>query len=120
MNKRVLIVDDSPIIRRILRKLLENSGYEVCGEGTNGKEGADLYKKLSPDVVLMDITMPLMDGVESLKKIIEFDKNANVIMLSAMGDIEITDEAINSGAKLFIKKPVTEDKIISALSKLFK
>ncbi|MCX7747656.1 MAG: response regulator [Clostridia bacterium] len=118
MIKRILIVDDSPIIHNLLRKTLENHGYEVCGDAKNGKEGLELYKALSPDLVFMDITMPLMDGLECARNIKEVNSHAKIIMLSAMGDEEIVSEAKGIGIDIFLKKPFDDYKIISALSKI--
>jgi len=118
MAKRVLIVDDSPMIHSMLRKTLENNGYEVCGDAKNGREGIDFFEKLGPDLVFMDITMPILDGIEALKGIIEKDPTAKVIMLTAMGDEEIVAQAEAEGASAFLKKPFNDFKIISALSKI--
>ncbi|RQD70315.1 MAG: response regulator [Tindallia sp. MSAO_Bac2] len=116
--KRVLIVDDSPIIHNLLRKVLERNGYEVCGDAKNGKEGVDMYKDLNPDIVFMDITMPVMEGLDAVKLIKEFDPEAKIIMLSAMGDEELKEEAKGLGVDVFLKKPFDDYKIVSAISKV--
>jgi two-component system chemotaxis response regulator CheY len=116
--KRVLIIDDSPVIHNLLRKTLESNDYEVCGDGRNGKEGVELYKKLTPDVVFMDVTMPILDGIGATKEIIKINPEATIIMLTAMGDEEMMNEAKTAGVKIFLKKPFDEYKIISALSKV--
>ncbi len=118
MSKRVLIVDDSPIVHHLLRKTLEAAGHEVCGDAKNGREGVDLYGKLKPDVVFMDVTMPLMDGIEAVKAIRAADPTAQIIMLTAMGDEQIMTEANQAGVTVFLKKPFDDYKIISALAKL--
>ncbi|MFZ5985947.1 MAG: response regulator [Bacillota bacterium] len=118
MVKRILIVDDSPIIHNLLRKTLESNNYEVCGDARNGKEGVELYKSLDPDLVFMDITMPVMDGLEAARSIKELNKSARIIMLSAMGDEEIVSQAKSIGIDIFLKKPFDDYKIISAISKL--
>jgi two-component system chemotaxis response regulator CheY len=118
MSKRVLIVDDSPMIHHILRKTLESNGYEVCGDAKNGREGIELFEKLAPDLVFMDVTMPILDGIESLKGIMEKNSAAKVIMLTAMGDEEIIAQAEAAGAAAFLKKPFNDFKIISAISKI--
>lgn len=118
MIKRVLIVDDSPIIHNLLRKTLENNDYEVCGDAKNGSDGVQMFKSLSPDLVFMDVTMPVMDGLEAARTIKGLDKNAKIIMLSAMGDEEIVSEAKSIGIDIFLKKPFDDYKIISAISKL--
>lgn len=118
MIKRILLVDDSPIIHTLLGKALEKYGYEVCGNAKNGREGVELYKSLKPDLVFMDITMPIMDGLEAVKLIKEFDPQAKIIMLSAMGDDEIVKQAKELGIDIFLKKPFDDYKIISAISKV--
>lgn len=118
MSKRVLIVDDSPMIHNMLRKTLEVNGFVVCGDASNGREGVELYKIEKPDIVFMDVTMPIMDGLEALVAIRAFDSQAKVIMLTAMGDEEIVAQAETGGASAFLKKPFNDFKIISAISKI--
>lgn len=118
MSKKILIVDDSPIIHILLRKTLESRGYEVCGDAKNGKEGVEMFKLLTPDLIFMDITMPIMDGIEAAKTIKELNPLAPIIMLSAMGDDEIVSQAKEVGVDIFLKKPFDDYKIVSALSKL--
>ena len=115
--KRVLIVDDSIVSRKMLAKLLESSGYEVAALAINGKEAVELYKKLSPDAVLMDITMPEMNGIESLGLIKEFDPDAKVIILSAAGQKEKKAEADEYGAAAFITKPYENQDILDAIER---
>ena len=114
--KSVLIVDDSRVSRRILRNMLEVVGFEVAGEAINGKEGLEQYKKLSPDVVTMDITMPEMNGIDALKLIREYDPEAKIIIITAAGQDEKRDEAIRSGATAFVTKPYDNQKIIDAIN----
>ena len=118
MIKRILLVDDSPIIHNLLRKTLEGHGYEICGDAMNGKESVSMYENLKPDLVFMDVTMPIMDGLEAAKKIKEMDPEAKIIMLSAMGDDEIVAEAKDLGIDIFLKKPFNDYKIISAISNI--
>lgn len=117
---KVLVVDDSALIRKILIKLLIENGYQVVGEATNGQEGLDLYKELKPDFVTLDVTMPVMDGVEALRQIIAFDSGAKVAMITAAGQKEKLIEALKIGAKLFITKPFNEDEVLSSLGELLK
>lgn len=114
----VLVVDDSALIRKVLIELLNNNGFNVIGEATNGKEGLDMYKELSPDIVTLDVTMPVMDGVEALRQIIGFDANARVAMITAAGQKERLMEALKIGAKLFITKPFHEEEVLNSLSEL--
>ena len=118
MIKRVLLVDDSPMIQNLLAKTLEKNGYEVCGKAKNGREGVELFQALNPDLVFMDITMPIMDGLEAAGNIKANNPNAKVIMLSAMGDEEVVQQAHSLGIDIFLKKPFDDYKIISAISKL--
>ena len=114
---RILIVDDSKTSRRILKNILTEYGHELVGEGTNGQEGFDLYRKLKPDIVTLDITMPVMDGVEALKKIIEFDPQAKVIMVTAAGQRDNVMTAIKAGAFEFVTKPFDEVLIKNVFTK---
>ena len=115
--KSVLIVDDSRVSRRMLKNMFEVSGFEVAGEAINGKEGYEQYIKLSPDVVAMDITMPEMDGIEALKLIKEYDRDAKVIIISAAGQKDKVEEASRAGAVAFITKPYDNKDIIDAINR---
>lgn len=116
--KNVLIIDDAAFMRAALKIMLEKNGYTVVGEAENGKAGVSKFAQLKPDIVTLDITMPEMNGVIALKEIMNIDKTAKVIMVSAMGQENIVREAIIAGAKSFIVKPFKEDHIIKTLSKL--
>lgn len=113
--KRILIIDDSIVSRKMLRKLFESEGFEVAGEAINGKEGYEQYVKLSPDVVTMDITMPEMNGIESLRLIKEHDPDAKVILLTAAGQLEKKAEADELGAAAYLTKPYENKEIIDAI-----
>jgi len=116
--KKVLIVDDTMFIRGSLKLILERNGFEVVGEAEDGYDAVKMYKTLKPDIVTMDITMPGMDGIESLRRIKEFDKSANVVMITALGQESLVKESVLLGAKGFIIKPFDEEMIVKALSKL--
>ncbi|WP_341876394.1 response regulator [Defluviitalea saccharophila] len=116
--KKVLIVDDTLFIRGSLKLILERNGFEVVGEAEDGYDAVKMYKTLKPDIVTMDITMPGMDGIESLRRIKEFDKSANVVMITALGQESLVKESVLLGAKGFIIKPFDEEMIVKALSKL--
>src|SRR5690625_1393649 len=103
MGNKVLIVDDAAFMRMMIKDILEKNGYEVVGEAQNGVEAVEKYEELSPDLVTMDITMPEMDGIEALKKIQEINPEATVIMCSAMGQQAMVIDAIQAGAKDFIR-----------------
>ncbi len=113
----ILVVDDAAFMRINLKNILEKGGYEVVGEAENGSDAFNKYKDLKPDLVTMDITMPEMDGIEAVKKIKEFDGEANIIMCSAMGQQSMVVEAIEAGAKDFIVKPFEDDRVLEAVEK---
>ncbi len=114
----VLIVDDSRTSRRILRTMLENHGFTIVAEAEEGEAGYLKYKELSPDLVTMDITMPHMDGIESLSLIKHANANAKVIMVTAAGQKEKMVEALKRGADDFITKPFDENEIINAMTRI--
>jgi two-component system chemotaxis response regulator CheY len=114
----ILVVDDSRTSRRILKDLLEKNGHVVVGEAVNGQDGYDSYNKLNPDIVTMDITMPELDGIESLRLIKKADPNAKVIMITAAGQKEKMMEALKYGASDFISKPFNEDVVLDTIKKL--
>lgn len=118
MSKKILICDDAMFMRTILKGLLVDNGYEVVGEAENGRMAVEKFNQLKPDLILMDITMPEMDGIEALKKIKEADPNATIIMCSAMGQQAMVIEAIQSGAKDFIVKPFQADRVLEAVAKV--
>ena len=115
---RILVVDDAMFMRKMLEGILTKHGHTIVGEASNGREALNEYKKHNPDLVTMDITMPEVDGIEGVKLIKAFDKDANIIMCSAMGQQAMVIDAIQAGAKDFIVKPFDEGRIISAISKI--
>lgn len=116
MGKSVMIVDDAAFMRMMISDILTKGGYTIAGEAENGKKAIEKYKELNPDVVMMDITMPDIDGITAVKEIKKIDANAKIIMCSAMGQQAMVVEAIQAGAKDFIVKPFKADKILSAVS----
>lgn len=114
----ILIVDDSKTSRKMLREAMEKGGFEVVGEANNGEEGFIKYKELRPDVVTMDITMPSMDGIESLALIKHEDENAKVIMITAAGQKEKMVEALKCGAEDFITKPYEDNVVIDTVKRV--
>ncbi|HEY8500169.1 MAG TPA: response regulator [Clostridia bacterium] len=116
--KRVLIVDDAIFMRKSLGLILQKSGFEIAGEAENGINGIKKYLELKPDLVTMDITMPVMDGLTALKEIKKLDSNAKVVMVSAMGQEAYVREAIVAGAKSFIVKPFKENHVIKVLESI--
>ncbi len=118
MGKGILIVDDAAFMRMVIRDILTKKGYEVVGEAKDGKESVAMYKELKPDLVLMDITMPEMDGIAALKEIRKIDSEAAVIMCSALGQQAMVIDSIQAGAKDYIVKPFQADRVIEAVSKI--
>ncbi len=118
MAKNILICDDAAFMRMMIKDILTKNGYNIAGEAENGAKAVEKYAELKPDLVLMDITMPEMDGIEALKKIKASDANASVIMCSAMGQQAMVIESIQSGAKDFIVKPFQADRVIEAVQKV--
>ena len=115
MAKRVLIVDDAPVIRLMLRDIIEYNGYEIVGECENGKQAVEKYRELKPDVVTMDITMPEKDGITALKEIMALDRTAKVVMVTAVDERESLIRAIRNGAADYIVKPFEEERVLSAV-----
>jgi two-component system chemotaxis response regulator CheY len=115
---RVLVVDDSLFIAKQLGQILSSEGYEVVAIAADGKEGLDKYMEISPgvDLVTMDITMPRMDGLTAMEKILEFDKHARVVVISALGKEDLVKKALMAGAKNFIVKPLDRAKVLERLS----
>lgn len=120
MAKNILIVDDAAFMRMMIKDILTKNGYNVVGEAENGVKAFEKYSELNPDLVLMDITMPEMDGISSLKKIIEFDKEAKVVMITAAGQSSKLMDALKNGAKEFICKPYEPEQIINAMNEVLK
>ena len=118
MAKNILIVDDAAFMRMMIKDILTKNGYNVAGEAENGLKAVEKYNETKPDLVMMDITMPEMDGIQALKKIKESDPGATVIMCSAMGQQAMVIEAIQSGAKDFIVKPFQADRVLEAIKKV--
>ena len=116
----VVIVDDSKLSRKVLREMLEEEGYAVIAEATDGEEGIAAYLQFKPDIVTMDITMPNMNGMESLKEILYMDKHAKVVMISAAGQQKKIIEALKIGAQRFITKPFEKEDVISCMDSLMK
>ncbi|MBO5482798.1 MAG: response regulator [Spirochaetaceae bacterium] len=117
---KVLVVDDSMFVAKQLGQILTSEGYEVVATAVDGKEGVDKYKELCPnvDLVTMDITMPKMDGLTALEQIMAFDKNAKVVMVSALGKEELVKKSLMLGAKSYIIKPLDRKKVLERISKI--
>ncbi len=118
MSKRVLVVDDAAFMRMMIKDVLSKNGYEIVGEAENGLKAIEKYKELTPDLVLMDITMPEMDGIEAVKNIKQLDPGAKIVMCSAMGQQAMVIESIQAGARDFIVKPFQQDRVLEAVRKV--
>ncbi|MCR2042760.1 response regulator [Anaerosalibacter massiliensis] len=118
MSKSILIVDDASFMRMMIKDILTKNGFEVVGEAENGKKAVEKYEELNPDLVIMDITMPEMDGIQAVKEIKKMNGEAKIVMCSAMGQQTMVIEAIQAGAKDFIVKPFQADRVIEAVKKV--
>ncbi|MDR0220861.1 MAG: response regulator [Lachnospiraceae bacterium] len=118
MAKNILIVDDAAFMRMMIKDILSKNGYTVAGEAENGLKAIEKYNELQPDLVLMDITMPEMDGIAALKQIKAANSAALVIMCSAMGQQAMVIESIQAGAKDFIVKPFQAERVLEAVKKV--
>jgi len=119
---RVLIIDDSAFIAKQLSKILTSEGFEVAGTASDGSQGLELYKSLHEniDLVTLDITMKGMDGISALEKLFEFDKQAKVIMISALGSEEVVKKCLVMGAKSYIVKPLDREKVLKRVVPVLK
>ncbi|CAA7602959.1 Two component system, signal transduction response regulator [Acididesulfobacillus acetoxydans] len=120
MGATVMIVDDAAFMRMMLKDILNKGGFVVAGEAENGAVSVEKYMELKPDLTIMDITMPEMDGLQAVKEIRNRDPKAKIIMCSAMGQQAMVIEAIQSGAKDFVVKPFQADRVIEAVTKALK
>ena len=118
MAKGILIVDDASFMRMMIKDILVKNGFEVVGEAENGIKAVEKFKELSPELVIMDITMPEMDGIQAVKEIKSIEPNSKIIMCSAMGQQAMVIEAIQAGAKDFIVKPFQSDRVVEAVKKV--
>ena len=114
---RILIIDDSEFIAKQLRKILSSEGFEIIDTAADGIQGLEKYKKMHDniDLVTLDITMPNQDGISTLEKILEFNKDANVIMVSALGMEDVIKKCLLMGAKNYIRKPLDRDKVLQRI-----
>jgi two-component system chemotaxis response regulator CheY len=121
MGTRVLVVDDALYMRSMIRDILAGSGrFDVVGEAANGREAVERYTELKPDLVTMDIVMPELDGIEATREILSRNPSAVVIMCSALGQEALVIESIAAGAKDFIVKPFTPEKVLRVIDNVLK
>jgi two-component system, chemotaxis family, chemotaxis protein CheY len=114
---KILVVDDAAFMRMRCTKLLQDNGFETM-EAANGVEAVKKYQESKPDGVLMDITMPDMDGIQTLKKLVEIDSTAKIAMVTAMGQQSLVIEALKSGAKDFVVKPFNAERVLAAVKRI--
>jgi two-component system chemotaxis response regulator CheY len=119
MTRKVLVIDDSPFVFKAVSKALEGTDYEVVGNALDGQLGVDKYVELRPDVVTLDVTMPVMDGLEAARNLIGINPNIKIIMLSAMGDDTLLNEAKAIGVRYFLTKPFRPETIQAKLAEVF-
>lgn len=115
-QKSVLIVDDIPFVRKTLKQILLNLGYRIAGEAENGDEAVKLFHETKPDLVTMDLVMPIMNGVEATRRIVHSNPTAKIVILSAMMQENLITEAIIAGAKDYIMKPFQTDEVSRILN----
>ena len=118
MAKKILLVDDAAFMRKMIKDTLSKNGYSDLHEAVDGADAVEKFAELKPDLVIMDITMPNMDGLEALKAIRAKDGGANVVMCSAMGQEGMVIEAVRSGAKDFIVKPFKAERVLSTVTSI--
>jgi two-component system, chemotaxis family, chemotaxis protein CheY len=116
---RVLIVDDAIFMRKMISDILVENGVEIVGEAETGAKAIEKYKELRPDLVTMDIIMPEMNGIDAVRKIIEFDAQAKIVMCSALGQQALVQDAIAAGAKDFLIKPFNAARVVEVIAKIF-
>ena len=117
--RKILVVDDAKVIRMVIKQILTRHGFQIAGEAGNGREALEKYKELKPDAVTMDIIMPEVDGIQGLKEILAFDKQAKVIMISAIDQHDSLTDAIRNGATDYVVKPFEDDRMVTALNNIF-
>jgi len=117
MAKRVLVVDDANFMRMVVKDSLEPVGFQIAGEATNGAEAVSRYNELKPDLVTMDITMKVKDGLEAAREILAADPNARIVMVTALGQEKMLLDSIALGVRDFVVKPFTTERIVSAVEK---
>lgn len=112
---KVLVIDDSPMVFKAVSKALEPEGFQMVGQAFNGQEGLDLINQLNPDIIVLDVTMPIMDGIQTAKVLFQKNPAAKVIMLSAMGDDELINKAKRIGIKVFLTKPFKPEELVNSV-----
>ena len=120
---RIMVTDDAIFMRQMLSNILKAEGYEICGEASNAKEAVEKYQQLKPDLVTMDIVMPMMeelDGIGAVKEILKVDPNAKILIISVMGQESLVTKALDAGARDFIIKPFKSERVIEVVKGILK
>ena len=112
---KVLVIDDSPMVYKAVKRALEPEGFQVVDQAFNGQEGLEKIDLLKPDLIILDVTMPIMDGIETAEALFQRNPDAKVIMLSAMGDEDLTSKAKRIGIKIFLTKPFKPEELVSSI-----
>src|SRR5512136_2546314 len=118
MSLRILLADDTAFMRRMLKDILTREGFEVVAEAANGRQAVEAYRAIRPDLVIMDITMPEMDGLAAVREIAGEDPSARIVMCSALGQQELIIEALEAGGCDFVVKPFVPEKVLEAVRKV--
>ncbi len=118
MSIKILVVDDAVFMRNMIKDIFSTDEFEIVGEAANGVEAVEKYQELKPDVVSMDIVMPLKSGIEAVKDIVAIDSSAKIVMCSALGQDSLIMEAIEAGAKDFIVKPFKAEKVLEVIKRV--
>lgn len=113
---RIMIVDDSMMMRKTLHTILQRAGHTIEAEAANGEQAILYFTNHRPDLVTLDITMPGMSGIEVIKQIRGIDPNANIVIVSAMGQKHVVFEALQNGARNYVLKPITEEKLLAVIN----
>jgi len=119
MSKRVLVIDDSPFVFKAVSKALEGTDWEVIGNALDGQMGVDKYIAERPDIITLDVTMPIMDGLETARKLFEINPKVRIVMLSAMGDETLLNQAKEIGIRYFLTKPFQPAALQERLAQAF-
>lgn len=119
MSKKVLVIDDSPFVFKAVSKALEGSEWEVVGNALDGQLGVDKYIETRADVITLDVTMPIMDGLETAKRLFEINPKVKIVMLSAMGDETLLNQAREIGIQYFLTKPFRPETLQAKLAEVF-
>ena len=119
MARKLLVIDDSPFVFKAVTKALQGTDYEVVGNALNGQMGIDMYIETRADVITLDVTMPVMDGLETARELLKINPNAKIIMLSAMGDETLLNQAREIGVKYFLTKPFQPASLQAKLAEVF-